>query len=207
MKLRNIGDALKQQLTFIGTIIALMWVLEIIDSLLLGQALNQLGILPRQLVGLRGILFMPLLHGDFSHIASNTIPFAVLGWLILARSRRDFFYVTLITMLVSGLGIWLLGHSRAVYIGASGVIFGYFGFLLLRGYFDRNLLSIVIAIGVAIGYGGLIWGVLPNDIPGISWEAHLLGFIGGILAARIIGQRDRAEAEQEALMEQIHIDP
>lgn len=207
MTLNKLTDTLKGQLSLIATLIALMWGLEIIDTLLLGQSLNQFGILPRQLIGLRGILLMPLLHSGFSHIASNTIPFAILGWLILARSRRDFIYVTLVTMLISGLGIWLLGHSRAVYIGASGVVFGYLGFLLLRGYFDRNLLSILLAIGVAAVYGGLIWGVLPNNIPGVSWEAHLLGFIGGILAARTIGQRDRTHAQQATVLEQIHLDP
>jgi membrane associated rhomboid family serine protease len=92
-------------------------------------------------------------------------------------------------MLVSGLGVWLFGAS-GVHVGASGLIFGYLGFLLLRGYFERNFPSILLSLIVGFLYGGAIWGVLPTQ-PGISWEGHLFGFIGGVLAARLLARRKK----------------
>ena len=164
-------------------LVAIMWGIEIVDQLL-GGALDRFGILPRTMIGLRGIVFAPLLHGGFAHLASNTVPFLVLGWLVMLRRTSEFFWVTLITMLVAGVGTWVFG-SPGFHIGASGVIFGYLGFLLLRGYFERSFISIFLSVVVAFFYGGLLWGVLPNQ-PGISWEGHLFGFIGGAIAAKLL---------------------
>ncbi|NEO02697.1 MAG: rhomboid family intramembrane serine protease, partial [Moorea sp. SIO3I7] len=138
--------------------------------------------------GLRGILFAPFLHGGFSHLISNTIPFLVLGWFVMLQETSDFFVVTSITMVVGGLGVWLLGAPNSVHIGASVLIFGYLGFLLFRGFFERNLPSIFLSILVGFLYGGLVWGVLPSQ-PHVSWQGHLFGFIGGILAARLLARR------------------
>lgn len=180
---------LKTQGTILGGFVALMWILEIVD-IVLGGALNSYGIRPHQLIGLRGILFAPFLHGGFGHLIANTIPFLVLGWFVMLQETRDFFVVTGITMLVSGLGTWLVGSSNSVHIGASGIIFGYLGFLLLRGYFERNFPSILLSLVVGFLYGGAIWGVLPTR-PGISWEGHLFGFIGGVIAARLLARRKK----------------
>ncbi|NES21688.1 MAG: rhomboid family intramembrane serine protease [Symploca sp. SIO3E6] len=181
--------AFKTQVTILGGSIALMWALEILDVIVFRQKinLNIYGIIPREIMGLRGILFAPFLHNGFAHLISNTIPFLVLGWFVMLQKTSEFFIVTPIIMLVSGLGVWLLG-SPAVHIGASGVIFGYLGFLLARGFFDRNFLSILLSLLVGSLYGGLIWGVLPNQ-PGVSWEGHLFGFIGGVLAARFLARQ------------------
>jgi membrane associated rhomboid family serine protease len=105
----------------------------------------------------------------------------------MLQKTSDFFIVTAITMVVSGLGVWLIG-SPGLHIGASGLVFGYLGFLLLRGYFQRNIPSILLSLIVGFLYGGAIWGVLPT-VPGVSWEGHLFGFIGGIIAARLLSQR------------------
>lgn len=177
---------LKSQGTILGGFVALIWGLEIVD-VFLGGALNAYGILPRHLIGLRGILFAPFLHGGFGHLIANTIPFLILGWFVMLQETRDFFVVSAITMLVSGLGVWLLGSS-GVHIGASGLIFGFLGFLLARGYFERNIPSIFLSIIVGALYGGMIWGVLPTRL-GISWEGHLFGFIGGVLAAWFLARR------------------
>lgn len=177
---------LKTQGTILVGLVGVMWALEIVD-IALGGALNSFGIHPHSLIGLRGILFAPLLHGNFAHLIANTIPFLILGWFVMLQETSDFFIVTAIAMLVGGLGTWLFGSANSVHIGASGVIFGYLGFLLARGYFQRNLPSIFLAIIVGVFYGGAIWGVLPNQ-PGISWEGHLFGFIGGILAARLFAK-------------------
>ncbi len=188
-----IKERLKKPAYVLGGMVLLLWVLEILDVLLFDQALNRFGVQPRTLIGLQGILFMPLLHNGLGHLMANTLPLIVLGGIVLLRRRSDFVFVTVVTMLVTGIGLWLLGRSHAVYIGASGLVFGYFGFLLVRAYFDRSWRSLVIAIMVFLLYGGLLWAlILPgNSQPGVSWGAHFLGFIGGVTAAWLIVRRDR----------------
>jgi membrane associated rhomboid family serine protease len=190
---KAITRELKTQGTILGGLVGVMWAIEIVD-IALGGALNSYGILPHSLIGLRGILFAPLLHGSFAHLIANTIPFLVLGWFVMLQETSDFFIVTAITMLVGGLGTWLFGSPNSVHIGASGVIFGYLGFLLARGYFERNIPSIFLAIIVGFFYGGIIWGVLPSQA-GISWEGHLFGFIGGILAARLYAKPKKSPSK------------
>lgn len=187
----SITRELKTQVVVLGGLIAIFWGLEIIDSLFLAGALNIYGIRPRSITGLLGILFAPFLHGSLAHVAANTIPFLTLGWLIMLRETSDFFVVTIITMLVSGLGVWLTAPVNSIHIGASGLIFGYFGFLLLRGYFERSFAAILFSLVVGLLYGGLIWGVLPLQY-GISWQGHLFGFIGGALAARLLARPKRS---------------
>ncbi len=184
---KAIARELKNHVTILGGAIAIIWILEIIDLFFLGGKLNAYGIRPHSIIGLRGILFAPFLHGGLGHLIANTIPFLTLGWLIMLRETSDFFIVTAITMIVSGLGVWLFGNPYSVHIGASGVIFGYLGFLLLRGYFERSFIAIVLSLIVGFFYGGVIWGILPTN-SGISWEGHLFGFIGGVLAARLLSR-------------------
>ncbi|CAN5329698.1 rhomboid family intramembrane serine protease [soil metagenome] len=188
MQMRPTGITVLRELKSHGTIlagfIALMWAIECIDTLF-GGGLRQFGIRPRTVEGLRGILFAPFLHANFTHLIANTIPFATLGWFVMLRRTRDFFTVSAVAMLVGGFGTWLIAASNSVHIGASGVIFGYLGYLVSRGYFERSLLSVLVSIAIAFLYGGLLWGVLPGKAE-ISWEGHLFGFIGGMLAARLI---------------------
>lgn len=180
---------IKKQATILGSFVATFWVLEIIDQVFLNNALNSLGIRPRNLTGLRGIILAPFLHGNFAHLISNTIPFLTLGWLVMVQEIKDFWFVTLVTMLVGGGGIWVFGATNSVHIGASILIFGYLGFLLFRGYFQRDVRSISLSLLVTFLYGSLVWGVLPAD-PRISWQGHLFGFIGGFIAARMIGKHN-----------------
>ncbi|MBW4576163.1 MAG: rhomboid family intramembrane serine protease [Aphanothece sp. CMT-3BRIN-NPC111] len=190
-KANAIASELKTQAIILGGFIVIIWILEIVD-LLWGGRLNAYGIRPRSIIGLRGILFAPFLHRDFGHLIANTIPFLTLGWLIMLRETRDFFVVTAVTIFISGFGVWLFGAPNTIHIGASGVIFGYLGFLLLRGYFERSVVSILLSLIVGFLYGGVIWGVLPSQ-PGISWEGHLFGFLGGVLAARLLARRKRSK--------------
>ncbi|MGD1897045.1 MAG: rhomboid family intramembrane serine protease [Phormidesmis sp.] len=183
---RSIVGNFRLQVKTLLTIVVVLWSIEIVDLIFFNGALNSFGIRPRTLSGLWGILFAPFLHGDFAHLIANTIPLVSLGWLIMLRRADDIVTVSIIAALVGGLGTWLVG-SPAVHIGASGVIFGYFGFLLLRGYFERSLVAIAFSILVTFFYGGIIWGVLPSQ-PGISWEGHLFGFIGGIIAAKLLSK-------------------
>ncbi|MCL4111974.1 UNVERIFIED_CONTAM: hypothetical protein GTU68_008728 [Idotea baltica] len=162
-----------------------MWIIEIVDSLFLGQKLNQYGIIPRDRSGLIGIPLSPFLHGGFGHLISNTVPLLVLGSLVLLSSTKQFLQVTATIVLVGGLGVWLFAIGRnECHIGASGVVFGYFGYLVVRGYFERTIPSLIVAAIVIFMYGGgMIFGMLPVT-PGVSWEGHLFGFLAGAFAAR-----------------------
>lgn len=175
------------QIKILFGVVVLLWAAEIIDQVIFQGALNSFGIRPRSLPGLFGIIFAPFLHGNFQHLLTNTIPLVSLGWLIMLRETEDFFWVSIISAIVSGLGTWLIAAPNSVHIGASGVVFGYFGFLLLRGYFERSAVAIAFSLLVAFLYGGIIWGVLPTQ-PGISWEGHLFGFLGGVLAAKLLAR-------------------
>ncbi|NJL01158.1 MAG: rhomboid family intramembrane serine protease [Spirulinaceae cyanobacterium SM2_1_0] len=192
---RSIASELRLQATILGAFVAIFWGLEIADQLvfqnLIRDGLDNFGIQSWRPSGVQGILFAPFLHGGFGHLIANTVPFVVLGWLVMLQATQDFFIVTGITMLIAGIGTWLFGAPGSIHIGASSLVFGYLGFLLLRGYFERNVTSILMSILVFSLYGGVIWGVFPQG-PGISWQGHLFGFIGGILAARWIGKARRA---------------
>ncbi|WP_437784525.1 rhomboid family intramembrane serine protease [Sorangium sp. So ce1097] len=188
---RSITRELKLHAMLLGGFVALLWAIEILDFLIFRGSLDALGIRPRTASGLVGIALAPLLHGGFAHLAANTVPFLALGWLIMLRRTTDLVLVTLLSALVGGLGVWLIGAPSSVHVGASGVIFGYFGFLLLRGWFERSAVSIALSLVVGLVYGGMIWGVLPTRM-GISWEGHLFGFLGGVLAARLLAGRLRA---------------
>jgi membrane associated rhomboid family serine protease len=175
---------LRSQVQILGGFVLLIWITEIVDQLFFRGSLDRFGIYPRSIESLPHILFAPFLHGGYYHVAANTVPFLVLGWLVMLRNRSEFWLVSIITALASGLGTWVLGRS-AYHIGASGMIFGYFGYLLLRGYFERSLTAIVIALLVGVCYGGMIFGILPTR-SWVSWEGHLFGFLGGVLCARLL---------------------
>jgi len=170
-------------LILVGSL-SVFWVVEIIDVVLPFWGLDQYGIRPRTERGLWGILASPFLHGGFDHLIGNSVPFLILGWLTMFRERWHFALVTVMAMLLGGLGVWTFGATGSVHIGASGVIFGYLGFLLLSGFFERRFGAILVSLGVGVAYGGLVWGVSPSR-PGISWEGHLFGFLAGILAAYV----------------------
>jgi membrane associated rhomboid family serine protease len=166
----------------LGAIVALLWMIEIFDWLVLNGALDELGIQPRTVSGLQAIVVAPWLHGGFGHLLANTIPFVVLGWFVMVRRTTDFFIVALAALLVSGLGIWLFGGASSIHIGISGVVFGFFGYLLARGYYERSFLAIAMAAFAFLIYGGMLWGMLPLN-QGISWQGHLFGFLGGVFVA------------------------
>jgi len=180
-----------RQAAILGGIVALLWLLEAINLLLFRGRLAALGVQPRTLTGLRGILLAPFLHVSFAHLAANTIPFVVLGWLVMVRSASDFYVVAVVSAAVSGLGVWLFGGPHTVHVGMSGVIFGFLGYLLTRGIYERRLGSIVLALVALLLYGGALWGVLPLTA-GVSWQGHLFGFLGGWLVAYFATRRGRS---------------
>ena len=178
----SVRNALKAQVAVLGGTLAVFWAVFVVNWIL-GGSLLSLGIIPRTAIGLRGILFAPFLHGSLSHLVANSIPFVALGWMVMLRDERHFIPVTLAGMAGSGLMAWLLGAPGTVHIGASGVIFGYLGFLMLTGWYTRSFGSILLSVIVTLVWGSLVLGMMPGE-SGISWQAHIGGFLGGVLAAR-----------------------
>ncbi|MFB1042956.1 rhomboid family intramembrane serine protease [Streptomyces chrestomyceticus] len=162
--------------------VALLWVLEIADAAS-GNALGTFGVRPRELSELADVLPAAFIHFGFDHLTANTLPLLLLGFLAAFRvGLRRFVGVALLIALTSGLGVWLTAPAGSNTAGASGVVFGLFGYLLIRGFIDRKPLDIGLGVLVAAVYGSILWGALPTD-SGISWQGHLFGLVGGVLAA------------------------
>jgi membrane associated rhomboid family serine protease len=184
-------DRLKGAL-LIGGMAAVMWVVEVIDQIS-GGDLEQYGIKPHEGDGLPGIVTAPFLHAGWGHLIGNTVPFLVLGAVIALSGFVRVAATTAIVAFVGGLGVWVFAPSGTDHIGASGVVFGYAAYLIARGLFSRNLLHLAAGVFVIAIYGTtLLFGLAPRD--GISWQGHLFGGIGGVVAARVLdARRDRAE--------------
>ena len=171
-------------LALVAGMVLLMWVGEAVD-LLPGVELDEYGLRPRDPDGLVGIGASPFLHAGFGHLASNTIPFLLMGFVIALGGAMRVVLVTAIVALVGGLGTWLLAPGATLHVGASGLVFGYAGYLLSRGFFNRRVLDLAVALVVALVWGGgLLVGLLPQA--GVSWQGHLFGAVGGIVAGRVL---------------------
>ena len=165
--------------------VAVLWVLQAVNWIT-GYGLNPtFGLIPRYLSGLDGVIAMPLLHGSFAHLMANSPPLLVMGGLLVATTTRALLPVNAIVIVLGGGLVWLFGSS-AIHIGASGLVFGWFGFLVTLGFVDRSLITLGSALVVGVLYGSILWGVLPGQ-PGVSWEAHLFGAIAGAAAALLVG--------------------
>jgi membrane associated rhomboid family serine protease len=164
-----------------------MWLLELLDQLS-GNRLDQLGIHAREVDGMPEILTAPFLHAGWDHLMSNSLPFLVLGFLVLLSGLARWLVSSLIIIVISGMTAWLLTPVHTIILGASGLIFGWLTYLLARGLWSRRPAQVVIAVLVLLVYGGLIWGLLPGSA-GISWQAHLGGAVGGVLAAWLLHRR------------------
>jgi membrane associated rhomboid family serine protease len=183
----------RRALTLWGALAALLWAVLAAD-LVLPAHLTAWGITPRTLDGLvPGVLAAPFLHADAAHLAANTVPLVVMGVICALRDWRGMWAALGTSLVVSGLGVWLISPANSVTVGASGVVFGLFGYLLARGIFMRRIGDFLIAALIFVVYGSLIWGVLPTS-PYISWQAHLFGFLGGIAAAIGVARSRRAKA-------------
>lgn len=172
--------AIKKTFAPLTFFIAAIWVVEAMNFFF-GRGFTSLGIFPRQADGLIGIPLAPLLHANFWHAASNTLPLLILGGLVLIGGRKRFWTITIGIVLLGGFLVWILGRS-ALHVGASGLIFGYFGALLTLAYLQRSLLSTAIACVTMFLYGGMLWGILPLRSY-ISFEGHLFGLVAGAVMA------------------------
>ena len=176
---------LKQFIPIIA-LTAICWGVLLLNTLICNGNLIQYGITPRHLSGLAGIICAPFLHASFPHLAANTLPLLVLGAIICGRSRSEFLVVTVLGILLGGGLTWLFGRT-ACHVGASGLIFCYFGYLASLAWFRRTLGTLCLSIVCILGYGGLIRGILPTS-DAISWESHLAGLIAGIALASLMSK-------------------
>jgi membrane associated rhomboid family serine protease len=178
-------------LILVAAMVAVMWVVEAVDAL--GAHLDNDGIHPRDVNGLDGVVFAPFLHAGWAHLIGNTVPFLILGFTIALGGLARTAAVTVIVALTAGLGTWLIGPAHTNHIGASGVVFGFATYLVARGIFSRRPLHFAVGLVVLALYGTtLAFALVPT--PGISWQGHLFGAIGGVLAARFIHVRRTSPA-------------
>jgi membrane associated rhomboid family serine protease len=176
-------------------IVAVMWIVEVINSLDHNALDNDASLIPRDFGRIWAIFTSPFLHYSWSHLIDNTIPLLFLGLIIALAGISRVVLVTLIVIVVGGLGTWLIAPGDTQTVGASGLVFGYAAYLLTRGIFDRNALEVVIGVIVAVIWGGaLLSSLVPHT--GISWQGHLCGAIGGVVAAWVLA--DRAPGKKSA---------
>jgi membrane associated rhomboid family serine protease len=183
------AERARQVLVPVVAMVALMWLLELLDVLARGR-MDYWGIQSRSVAGLVGVPLAPFLHAGFAHLMANTVPFIVLGLLVAWRTGPRMWPVTVTIGILGGLGVWLLGPANSVTIGASGMVFGFFAYLVTAAILTRHWLDIVLAVLVLLFYGGLVWGILPTGVaPGVSWLAHLTGAAAGVAAAFAFARR------------------
>ena len=162
--------------------VGLIWLVSLYGLFIDPGVVSALALVPRRVDGLPGVLGTLFVHGSLAHLSANTPPLLILGGMVAVRGVAYYLTTTLAIALVGGLGLWVVGREAA-HIGASGLVFGLFGFLVARGYYERRWSSIAAALVVIVLYGGMIAGVVPRDGQ-VSWEAHLCGLLAGILCAK-----------------------
>jgi len=178
--------------------VGIMWVVRIADTFRAdGTSIAGMGVIPRTSGNATGIVTAPFIHANWPHLFANTVPLLILGAIVLIGGVADFVFVTAICALVAGAGTWMFGES-ANHIGASGVVFGYVGYLLFRPAFDRRIWSLLVTIVVAVLYGSMLFSsVMPKS--GISWSAHFFGFVGGVIAAALLRKRNYERVDVKAI--------
>ena len=179
-----------------AVLLAGLWFLEVLDQLS-GNALDTYGIHAREVDGLPEIFTAPLLHAGWDHLVSNSLPFFGFGLLVLLGGALRWAVSSLVSIVTSGLAAWLLTPAGTIVLGASGLIFGWFTYLLARAIWSRRPGQVALAVVILLVYGGLLWGVLPSSA-GVSWQAHLGGAVGGVLAAWLLHRRDTQAARPGA---------
>jgi membrane associated rhomboid family serine protease len=180
-EIQHLIIAMQVNTLFALELVGILWLIHI-NNCIMQYRLNVLGIRPRTLSGLPGIMFSPLLHGDFNHLFFNTIPLFVLSDLILPEGKIIFYYVSGTITLLSGSLLWLFGR-RGIHIGASSLIMGYFGYLLAKAYFNLTATTIVLAGFCLYYFGGLFLSLFPGAKKNVSWEGHVFGFLSGIFTS------------------------
>jgi membrane associated rhomboid family serine protease len=184
----SLASPLGRAASLMVAILAVLWVVELVNAAT-GRDLAQVGgIRPREFGSLVDIVTAPFLHGNLEHLAGNAVALFSLGFIAAVPSMKKFLLMTAIVIVVGGLGVWLFSPANTVSIGASGVVFGYFGYLLLRGFVDRRPVDVVVSIGIALAYAYPMWHSIGFGVTNISWQGHISGLVGGMLAAILLRQ-------------------
>ena len=178
----------RQGLAVVGSFVLLLYAVEIVNALMLHSLNRTFGLRPRTLEGLADILTFPLLHASLAHLLSNTLPLIIFGFLVFLSGLRVFITALAASWLGSGATVWLIGGYN-ITVGASGLVFGLFAFLLVRGFFNRHWGQILLSAVLFLTYGGILFGVLPTVAGYVSWQAHLGGAAGGVVAALLLRRR------------------
>jgi membrane associated rhomboid family serine protease len=173
---------MKEALKPVLVLLIIIWIVEIVN-LFTGHSLYIYGVLPREISGLKGILLHPFIHASLQHLISNSVPLVVLGFLVALDGTWQFVKTSIWIILCGGILLWLFGRS-SFHVGASLLIFGYFGYVVMRAVSKKTISSVIIAILTIFFYGGLIYGLVPLNNH-ISWEGHLFGLLSGIMSAKI----------------------
>ena len=185
---RTVAARAKGGLLVLGGFVALLFAIELFNMLMLRSLNSTFGLRPRSADGLLDIFTFPLLHANLNHLLSNSLPLIIFGFLVFLAGLRVFLTALALSWLGSGLTVWLIGDG-GITVGASGLVFGLFSFLLVRGFFNRSWLQILLAAVLFLGYGGILLGVLPSVAGLVSWQAHLGGAAGGVVAALLLRPR------------------
>lgn len=189
----------QQALIVPGALIVVMLIVQIVNSFPAGWLVVHAGIEPRRVDGLLGVVTAPFVHAGWGHLLSNAVPLLIFGFLVMVNGVKQFIAVTVVVWLISGLGVWVTGSSNTVVVGASGIVFGWLAYLVVRGVFNRSAWQIVVGLILLAGWGGIFWGVLPGANQ-ISWQAHLFGALGGILAAFLSAKADGPRKSKPAAL-------
>ncbi len=185
----------RRGLLVVGAFVALLYGIELVNTLMLHSLNGVFGLRPRSLDGFLDILTFPLLHANLAHLISNTLPLMIFGFLVFLSGLRVFVTALAASWLGSGAAVWLIGFK--VTVGASGLVFGLFAFLLVRGFVNRNWWQILLSVVLFMAYGSILFGVLPTVASFVSWQAHLGGAAGGVMAALFLSTRKRAGLRAE----------
>lgn len=181
-------------LLFMGGFVVLLAVIELVNTVMLHSLNSTFGLRPRSLDGVFDILTFPLLHANFGHLVSNALPLVIFGFLVFLSGLRVFLTALAFSWIGSGLVVWLIGGG-GVTVGASGLVFGLFAFLLVRGFFNRSWWQILLSVVLFLAYGSILFGILPTVMGFVSWQAHLGGAIGGVAAAVLLRPRSGVAAQ------------
>jgi membrane associated rhomboid family serine protease len=178
----------KGGLLVVGSFVALLFAIELLNTVLLHSLNGVFGLRPRSADGILDVFTFPLLHANLNHVLSNALPLIIFGFLVFLSGLRVFLTAVACSWLGSGLAVWLIG-AGGVTVGSSGLVFGLFAFLLVRGFFNRSWWQILLSVVLFLAYGSILFGIIPNIAGFVSWQAHLGGAAGGVLAAVVLRAR------------------
>lgn len=179
--------------------LVILWLVELVNTATDRDLTRSGGILARDFGSLVNVLTSPFVHANIDHLMSNALPLFSLGLIAAIPSPKRFLWMTLVVIVVGGIGIWLTSPADTVTIGASGIVFGYFSYLLLRGLVDRRPADVLVSIGIAIAYGSFMWSAVGFGVSGVSWQGHVSGLVGGVVAALVVRTPKKKPVEDTTL--------